>query len=300
MNAVPEALVLRAGQRKILLSGASQKWSGFGADIFGIGAGTHRVPAISRHRVAVHVGKPVNAVCRCDGRQAARLQSHGDTDVVPAGFDGEWSDDADCTILTLWFDADFVRKTYDPLGLSDAASQIRPRVQWRDARFQRMAWAMLAELEANEASDPPDALYAESVATAMLVRLAGADAPEARNGRKYRTLSARTAMRVVDYVEAHLDARLSLDELATLADLSTAHFKVLFRETFGKPVHRYVVERRLERARTLLLQGRLSVSQVALEVGFAHQSHLASWMKRMLGVTPKDIAREASLWQRQA
>lgn len=297
MNAVPEALVLHAGQRKNLLSSASQKWSGFGADIFGIGAGMHRVPAMSRHRVAVHVGKPVNAVCRCDGKQAARLQSHGDTDVVPAGFDGEWSDDANCTILTLWFDTDFVRKTYDQLGLSDAASQIRPRVQWRDARFQRMAWAMLAELEANEASDPPDALYAESLATAMLVRLAGADSPE---GRRRRTLSARAATRVVDYIETHLDARLSLDELAGLADLSTAHFKVLFRETFGKPVHRYVVERRLERARTLLLQGRLSVSQVALEVGFAHQSHLASWMKRMLGVTPRDIAREASVWRRQA
>jgi AraC family transcriptional regulator len=57
------------------------------------------------------------------------------------------------------------------------------------------------------------------------------------------------------------------------------------------PVHQYVVQRRVERARTLLLQGRLSASQVALETGFAHQSHMAHWMNRLLGVTPRELAR---------
>jgi AraC family transcriptional regulator len=59
----------------------------------------------------------------------------------------------------------------------------------------------------------------------------------------------------------------------------------------GMPVHRYVVQRRLERARSLLLQGRLNAGQVALEVGFAHQSHMAAWMKREFGMTPRDIVR---------
>jgi AraC family transcriptional regulator len=57
------------------------------------------------------------------------------------------------------------------------------------------------------------------------------------------------------------------------------------------PVHQYVVRRRVERAKALLLEGRLSISQIALEAGFAHQSHMANWMNRVLGATPTQIAR---------
>jgi AraC family transcriptional regulator len=54
-------------------------------------------------------------------------------------------------------------------------------------------------------------------------------------------------------------------------------------------VHRYVVRRRVERARTLLLQGELKASEVALASGFAHQSHMARWMRRELGLTPSEL-----------
>ncbi|GJJ04423.1 hypothetical protein RugamoR64_49610 [Duganella rhizosphaerae] len=53
------------------------------------------------------------------------------------------------------------------------------------------------------------------------------------------------------------------------------HFSALFRHTLGMPAHQYVVRRRVERAHALLLHSKLSLSQVALDVGFAHQSHLA-------------------------
>jgi AraC family transcriptional regulator len=85
-----------------------------------------------------------------------------------------------------------------------------------------------------------------------------------------------------------------LSELAALAELSVPHFKVLFRSTLGVPVHQYVVQRRVERARTLLLQGRLSASQVALDAGFAHQSHMAHWMGRLLGITPRELVKSSS------
>ncbi|ACC72330.1 AraC family transcriptional regulator [Paraburkholderia phymatum] len=285
MNANHPAWVPHSGARESLLSSASLGWSGFGAELLGISAGTHCLPAFAEHRVGVHVGAPVRAVCRCDGQRAARIQAHGDADVVPAGVDGEWSDDASCTVLRIWFADDFVRTTVDQLGPRSAHAHIRPQLQLRDARVQHLAWAMRAELEAEHACDP---LYAESLCTAMIVRLAGA-AP-AGDGKR-RTLSSRAAARVIDYIDAHLDGRLTLTELAALVELSVPHFKVLFRETMGVPLHRYVVQRRVERARELLLQGRSNASQVALEAGFAHQSHMAHWMKRLLGVTPRELLR---------
>jgi AraC family transcriptional regulator len=79
--------------------------------------------------------------------------------------------------------------------------------------------------------------------------------------------------------------------MAQVAAISVSHLKVLFRRTFGMPPHQYVIRRRVERARTLLYQGKMPLSQIALEAGFAHQSHMAQCMKRILGVTPAALIR---------
>jgi AraC family transcriptional regulator len=269
----------------VLRSSRLLGWQGFGAELVNVSAGLHRIPAFKHHRVGVHVGAPVRARCLCNERRYSRIQAHGDADVIPAGLDGQWSDEAACTIFSVWIGEAFAQRTVEQLSLNSADAQLRPQFQLRDPRFQYLAWALRAELEAAEASDP---LYAESLCTAMIVRLIGG-APALENKR--RTLAPKTAARVIEFIEAHLDQRLTLGELAALAELSVPHFKVLFRETLGMPVHQYVVQRRVERARTLLLQGKLNASQIALDTGFAHQSHMAHWMGRLLGVTPRELVK---------
>ena len=74
--------------------------------------------------------------------------------------------------------------------------------------------------------------------------------------------------------------------LAGVAAVSTSHFKTLFKRSTGLPPHEYVVHRRVERAKSLLLRGDRPSSQAALEAGFAHQSHMVRWMRRILGATP--------------
>jgi AraC family transcriptional regulator len=90
-----------------------------------------------------------------------------------------------------------------------------------------------------------------------------------------------------------LDQNLPLARLAGVADVSATHLKTLFRRSMGLPVHEYVVQRRVERAKALLVRGALPASQVALEAGFAHQSHMARWMRRVLGVTPTAVVRRS-------
>ncbi|OWJ58003.1 AraC family transcriptional regulator [Paraburkholderia caledonica] len=292
MNAVPGTRTqippAHTGARIALRSSRLLGWQGFGAELVNVSAGVHRIPAFKHHRIGVHVGAPVRAHCHCNEKPHSRIQAHGDADVIPAGLDGQWSDESACTIFSIWIGEDFARRTAEQLALKPDGAQIRPQFQMRDPRFQHLAWALRAELEADVASDP---LYAESLCTAMVVRLIGGAA--SLDDRR-RTLAPRTAARVTEFIEAHLDRRLTLSELAALADLSVPHFKVLFRATLGVPVHQYVVQRRVERARTLLLQGRLSASQVALDAGFAHQSHMAHWMGRLLGITPRELVKSSA------
>ena len=95
--------------------------------------------------------------------------------------------------------------------------------------------------------------------------------------------------RVLAYIEDNVAQDLSLSKIASIAQLSVSHLKASFRRATGLPVHQYVIRRRVERAKRLLREGRLSISQVALEAGFSHQSHLARHLRRLTGVSPRSI-----------
>jgi len=104
-------------------------------------------------------------------------------------------------------------------------------------------------------------------------------------------LSCSQLARVTEYIEAYLDDDVTLLRLARVAGVSASHLRALFKQSVGVPVHMYVVQRRVERARTLLLRGELPASQIALEAGFSHQTHMARCMRRVLGVTPASFVR---------
>jgi len=99
-------------------------------------------------------------------------------------------------------------------------------------------------------------------------------------------LSRDRLNRVQDYIEAHLDDRLTLTELAGVACLSPYHFSRSFKQARGVGLHHYVMQRRLERAKTLMRRTNEPLALIAQEVGFADQSHLNSAFRREIGVTP--------------
>ncbi|MBF3245739.1 helix-turn-helix transcriptional regulator, partial [Pseudomonas aeruginosa] len=92
--------------------------------------------------------------------------------------------------------------------------------------------------------------------------------------------------RLADYIESHLEQPLELGSLAELAALSEYHFARMFRVSFGLPPHRYVLERRLARARDLLAYSAQSLQEVSLACGFASPSHFNRRFREAHGATP--------------
>lgn len=102
-------------------------------------------------------------------------------------------------------------------------------------------------------------------------------------------LSKYKLSQVIDYIHDYLEQDLSLADLAALVQMSPHHFARLFKQSTGFTPHQYVIRCRVERAKQLIIQGELTIAQVAYTVGFAHQSHLNRHFKRWLGVTPKTL-----------
>ncbi len=93
-------------------------------------------------------------------------------------------------------------------------------------------------------------------------------------------LSPAARRRVLERVEAGLAGPLGLAQLAEAACLSEFHFARMFKVSFGQSPHAWVMQRRLERARRLLGEGRLGPDEVVQRCGYAHRSHLNAALKR--------------------
>ncbi|MFB2981210.1 helix-turn-helix domain-containing protein [Microseira sp. BLCC-F43] len=96
---------------------------------------------------------------------------------------------------------------------------------------------------------------------------------------------------ILDYIEAHLDCDLELEELAQQIGMSQFYFSRLFKQSLQITPHQYVIQRRVERAKQLLRKSELNLAEIALECGFANQGHLNRHFKRLTGATPKEMAR---------
>lgn len=105
-------------------------------------------------------------------------------------------------------------------------------------------------------------------------------------------LSPATWRKVNDFIQAHLGETLSLEKLASIAHLSPSHFARAFGQTAGQSPHGYVVTSRLARARELIVNTDLPLSQIASSVGFANHSHMTMRMKRLWGATPAEYRRQ--------
>jgi AraC-like DNA-binding protein len=112
-----------------------------------------------------------------------------------------------------------------------------------------------------------------------------------RDGLGRGGLAAWQRRLVAQHVEDHLAEGLPVSRLAKLARLSRYHFSRSFRHSFGLSPHRYQLHRRAERAKTLLANPALSITDIALDLGFREASTFSTTFRKLVGRTPTDYRR---------
>jgi AraC family transcriptional regulator len=158
---------------------------------------------------------------------------------------------------------------------------LEPALGVVDEPLSEVLRTLLAEIVRGGSSG---SLYADGLLVAIISRLASAfgTCPQASSKG---ALSGERLDRITEAINDRLAERLTVEELATIAGLSPAHFARAFKRTMHETPHALVLRNRLERARGLLLEG-TSIVDTALRCGFSDQAHLSRAFKQRFGVTP--------------
>lgn len=252
--------------------------------------GTLDVPAMENVILGVQIGGPTRVDCYRAGKHFSGTAVHGDIDVIPQLTAARWEIvGEEDRIVVLSLPPAFLQAAVEELKKPDQLFEVLNRFQARDPVLAALGTAVARELEDG---CPSGGLYLDGIALAAASRLIACHSTVADSeARPAASLSGHRLKQVLALIEEQLAQDLSLQGIAAAVGLSSSHLTTLFRKAMGTPVYQYVVRRRVERAKELLQEGTLSVAEVALAVGFAHQSHMARHMVRTLGVRPSELRR---------
>jgi AraC family transcriptional regulator len=136
-------------------------------------------------------------------------------------------------------------------------------------------------------------LFIDHVHLALLAHLLKKYAELKPRHRRRELLAPLQRRQTLELLEARLGSDVTLAELARELDLSMAHFARAFKNSVGVSPHAWLTRRRIERARCLLAETTMTLTEVALECGFSHRISLARAFARITGMTPSEWRRQA-------
>ena len=232
---------------------------------------------LAGHRLSLQLNGPVPLEVWRGGRFVPWEKQPGRFAVMPAGatVGVRWSQDHHSLSATLSPDlvAGIFLEAADgrPIGLIE-------RHGCDDPHARHLMLALWADVAGGR---PSGRLYSETLVRGLVLRLLANYA----EGRPWKIAPA-ALRRVLEYIEANLAKNPSLAELAALAGLSPYQFARAFAQTAGLPPHRYLLTRRLERAKALLSGSNRPVVEIALDLGFGSQGHFHRAFHKHVGTTP--------------
>lgn len=194
----------------------------------------------------------------------------------------------------------FLALTIDPSELArldddefdSAQVEFLPQSDLNDEGVRRVLFAIKDEIER---PGPAGQLYRETLTLELLVHLVRSASNLARAPHPVCAkggLPGWRLRRALELLEADLTEAPSLDQLARHVGLSPTHFCRAFKRSVGVAPHRYLIERRISRAKELMADRRRSLTEIALNCGFGSSSQFSTMFKRTVGIPPSVYRRQ--------
>lgn len=247
------------------------------------------LPGMEGHVIITYYGQPQEILWRTDGDRLLSTTRSGSITIIPQGHDGAWDIAGPIGVSHVFLPDDRLRASAEQLGCSNGV-ELLSRVGFDDPVASR-----LMEMLGREAdlSDPSSRLFVEQATDLLCTQLlrghssqGALSMPKTRRG-----LSTWQVKKITAYMLERLGAPIGLDDLAGVAGLSRFHFCTAFREATGSTPHEWLVRLRIERARQLLADPALSITEIAFAVGYETPSSFAAAFRKVMSTTPTHFRR---------
>jgi AraC family transcriptional regulator len=266
---------------------SGEVWNGFRLEGISVGPDELNEGHFAHHFVGVAGSEVRVENSWAGGRRRSRQYFPGDVALIPAllPYAARW-EGFEATGVFLHPDFLIAASGESP----GARIELRPApAPQNDSLLAELILALRKEVQAGY---PGGALYGESLGVALAAHVvreyavASFHAPEPRKG-----LPPDQLRRIEEYVDENIDENLSLQELSQQLQMTVHFFVRSFKRSTGLPPHQYVLRRRVERAKELLVDPEMSIADIALHCGFATQSHLTATFNRLTNLTPGEYRR---------
>jgi AraC family transcriptional regulator len=244
-----------------------------------------------QHNLFLYTGTPARAEIKSPEFTGLRWIHPGMMWIMPQGSRHEVRFESKMEGIALAFEP----STFDDLVQSAGGKPSQTIMQSLTACPPKIDHLMRALMHESLEGSTDAGIGLECIATAIALSIcqhAGAVTAAPKAGPR---LAPKQIRAVQAYVEMHLHQQISLADLAATAGLSSFHFLRSFKGSLGLTPARYVMDRRMERARYLLKIGSLTVSEVGIGVGFEDVSHFSRAFRRSVGVAPSAFRNAAQL-----
>jgi len=166
-------------------------------------------------------------------------------------------------------------------------TELSPRFQFQDRRLEGLVVSLIQATDRKLA--PPDAIM---LSVAVVDRLYEIAQPSAGLDRSCKFTN--TVQRLIaEYVGQYLGSPIEVDRVAFLTGLARTQFGKFFRESFGMPLHRYVLTRKIHVATRRLLDD-VRVTELSQELGFASHAHFSTVFRHYIGLTPSQFRKTSA------
>ena len=245
-----------------------------------------KFPSTTHHMIVLQLGHGEQQYTHIGDRKYSGTFTTGDFFLHPAGCEAHYSWTTADEIVGFYIEPNFLfRIARDTECLNPERIELTPIVCDRNSNLEYIARSFLNEMRTEGLGGR---LYREALAIQLAIHLLRNYGTFPIKLKQYSSgLSRQKLQTAIDYIQANLEEKVSLEDVAKTTNISPYYFCRLFKQSTGITPYQYLIKCRIEKAKVLLRQEKLSITDIALEVGFSNQSHFTKHFKRIVGTTPK-------------
>lgn len=243
----------------------------------------------ARHVVAIHGSPgPVELSEYEPGGMNNGIARPGDIQIIPSGERAHCEWRQSLSFMKLEILPSKLEEVAAASGFGRSANlRLERRFLVQDPKLLQLSRWMLEELRSGGASGR---LYWDSLSNLAAVHLLQHYTTSSQACLKPKPLTSAQVSRAIEFMHEHLEQDMTLEQLASAANVSLSHLVRLFKRHTGWTPHQYLIRLRVERAKLWIRCGQRSLKEIAAELGFSDQSHFTRMFKKYTGLTPMQYA----------